>query len=366
MRKIIFCLPLLLIFLPLLGTRLFVARPLGVYFDFPPEPGLVTHAPFSWPVFIGLAAFLAACAAPFVSRAVFVLRQRTIPAPARPAGRFPAWGWAGVLICAAAWVLAWTRFDWFAGFQPYTFPFLWIGFILAVNALAVRRTGTCLLVQKPGFFLALFPASAVFWWFFEYLNRFVLNWYYIHVDMFAPWEYVVYASACFATVLPGVLSVAALLQTFPFFERAYVDFIPLRPAAPRRWAAALLVIAAAGLFFLGLLPNLLFPLLWVSPLLIIVCLQVLTGQQTILAPVRRGDWRRIVCFAAAALVCGFFWEVWNYWSMAKWEYSLPFVHAFQVFEMPILGYAGYLPFGLECAVVGDTLERVLCGRRPVG
>ncbi|MFP3980732.1 MAG: hypothetical protein ACLFUY_05000 [Desulfobacterales bacterium] len=356
-------LPVMLVGLPLLGAWLFLTRPLGVYFDFPPSPGLVSHAPFSWPVFIGLAALIAACAAPFVSRAVSVLRQGVMPAPAVPARAFPAWGWLGVLICATAWILAWTRFEWLAGFQPYTFPFLWIGFILAVNALAVRRAGTCLLVQKPVFFLALFPASAVFWWFFEYLNRFVLNWYYINVDMFAPWEYIVYASICFATVLPGVLSVAALLRTFSFFERAYADFIPIRPAAPRGWAAAVLVIAAAGLFFLGLLPNLLFPLLWVSPLLIIVCLQVIAGQQTILAPIRQGDWHRAVCFAAAALVCGFFWEMWNYWSMAKWEYSIPFVHAFQVFEMPVLGYAGYLPFGLECAVVGDILQKACLKRK---
>jgi hypothetical protein len=26
---------------------------------------------------------------------------------------------------------------------------------------------------------------------------------------------------------------------------------------------------------------------------------------------------------------------------------------FHLFEMPILGYAGYLPFGLECAVIID-------------
>ncbi|MCF8096044.1 MAG: hypothetical protein K9J79_11870, partial [Desulfobacteraceae bacterium] len=219
--------------------------------------------------------------------------------------------------------------------------------------------GTCLLAQKPGFFLALFPASAVFWWFFEYLNRFVLNWYYINVEMFVTWEYVVYASVCFATVLPAVLSTAWLLRSFPFFEEAYTDFIIVRPKAPRRWAGAVLIVGAVGLFFLGLRPNILFPLLWVSPLLIIVCLEVLAGEKNILTPVRQGDWRRIVCFAAAALVCGFFWEMWNFYSLARWEYSLPFVHAFQIFEMPILGFAGYLPFGLECAVIGDMVERLI-------
>jgi hypothetical protein len=29
--------------------------------------------------------------------------------------------------------------------------------------------------------------------------------------------------------------------------------------------------------------------------------------------------------------------------------------------MPLLGYAGYLPFGLECAVVGSLLAGVIAG-----
>jgi hypothetical protein len=48
------------------------------------------------------------------------------------------------------------------------------------------------------------------------------------------------------------------------------------------------------------------------------------------------------------VICGFFWEMWNLHSLAKWVYSIPYVHVGKVFEMPILGYAGYLPFGLEC------------------
>jgi hypothetical protein len=34
------------------------------------------------------------------------------------------------------------------------------------------------------------------------------------------------------------------------------------------------------------------------------------------------------------------------------------VHRYQIFEMPLLGYAGYLPFGLQCAVVGSLLEKM--------
>ena len=60
--------------------------------------------------------------------------------------------------------------------------------------------------------------------------------------------------------------------------------------------------------------------------------------------------------AVGALLCGIFWEMWNMFSLAKWAYHVPWVHRFQVFEMPILGYAGYLPFGIECAVIADFIK----------
>ncbi len=79
-------------------------------------------------------------------------------------------------------------------------------------------------------------------------------------------------------------------------------------------------------------------------------------EQHILLDIGRGDWRLSISSAMAALFCGWFWEMWNYYSLAKWEYAVPFVHRYQIFEMPVLGYAGYLPFGLECAVIGGMLE----------
>jgi hypothetical protein len=92
--------------------------------------------------------------------------------------------------------------------------------------------------------------------------------------------------------------------------------------------------------------------------LIIVSLQELMNEPHVLTGVARGDWRLVISSALAALICGFFWEMWNYYSYARWVYRIPFVHRFQIFEMPLLGYAGYLPFGLQCTVVGGMFERL--------
>ena len=50
--------------------------------------------------------------------------------------------------------------------------------------------------------------------------------------------------------------------------------------------------------------------------------------------------------------------MWNYVSLAKWAYSIFCVDRFKLFEMPLPGYAGYLPFGLECLL---TLEMAVPG-----
>ena len=345
----------IVVFLPLGGAMIWRDRPLFYYLEFPPRLGGVVHAPFSLAVFVALALLILACLLPFIWRAVRTVR-RGWKGEKPKRGRFPGWGHAGAAVGIIAWILAWTRFSWFSAFQAYTFPFLWVGYIIVVNALDYKRTRSCLMLKRPIYFLALFPASAVFWWFFEYLNRFVLNWHYVQIDMFGPWQYVLYASVCFSTVLPAVLSTAELLGSFSFIKKAYKDFIPIRPARPQALALFVLILASAVLFFLALLPNLLFPFIWVAPLLSLVCLQRVFGRANIFSPVSDGDWSRLVALAAASLVCGFFWEMWNFYSMARWEYSIPYVHRFLVFEMPLLGYAGYLPFGLECGAVGDLLK----------
>jgi hypothetical protein len=43
--------------------------------------------------------------------------------------------------------------------------------------------------------------------------------------------------------------------------------------------------------------------------------------------------------------------MWNYFSYPRWVYHVPWGNWFHIFEMPLLGYGGYLPFALElCAM----------------
>jgi len=279
--------------------------------------------------------------------------------------RYPWWGVTGTGLMLVAWFLAWTRFPWFARLQMLTFSPIWLGYILAVNGLSYRRTGHCLLRDRPRYLLTLFAVSALFWWYFEYLNRFVQNWYYMGVEDLSRWEYVVFATLPFSTVLPAVLSTRELLASVPGLSRGLDNFVRLRVWRPRTAAWAWLLAACAGLCAVGIWPDYLFPLLWVAPLVVFTALQSIRGEQTIFSDLARGNWTNVCLLALSALVCGFFWELWNTHSLARWIYAVPFVGRFRIFEMPLLGYAGYLPFGLECAVVADiAMTQGFPRRRP--
>ncbi len=351
----IILLVVLLVGLPILGVAL-AGKPVAQYLEFPPLTRYVEHAPFSWGVFALLGFGLGVILAPALfallgadkPQHVYVLQPKV----------FPWWGWLGLGVTGVAWTLAWTRFSWFSLFQLYTFTPLWLGYIVTVNAWTFQRTGHCLMRDRPGYFLGLFPLSALFWWFFEYLNRFVQNWYYLGGADITAQEYVLHATHSFSTVLPAVLSTIQWLESFPDVDRAFRDWKSINLPTERWPGWLVLALAGGGLMGIGVWPDYLFPLLWVSPLLIITGLQVVFGEDTIFSSLRNGDWRPVWLSALAGLICGFFWEMWNSRSLAHWEYAVPYVHGYQIFEMPFLGYAGYVPFGLECVVVA----RLLSGR----
>jgi hypothetical protein len=348
-------LALMLLGLPLTGVWL-AGYPVDRYLQFPPKTLYIQHARFSWIAFSVYAVSIVSVLLAFSIIGIrFYQRGRR-----RDLSRFafPWWGWAGLAAGCLAWILAWTRFPWFADIQPHTFTPLWLCYILVINAMCFRRTGRCLITDRPGFLLLLFPTSAAFWWFFEYLNRFVQNWYYLG-SQYSAWSYFWLATLPFSTVLPAVLSTRELFQSARWLRCAFGRLEPIRVPRAHWLAGAGLLVSAFGLAGVGLWPDYLFPLVWVSPLLIIVCLQTLMNERHVFSDMTAGDWHMAVASCLAALQCGFFWELWNAYSLAKWRYSIPFVGRFRLFEMPILGYAGYLPFGLGCTVIGDLLTQAV-------
>ena len=355
--RLIPILTLLLLGLPLVGLRL-VGKSLDRYFEFPPQTHYVDHAAFSWPVF-----FLTCIVGVFSLAGLFYLLkrdQKALQANRRVrdsnTAHWPWWGWAGLALMLVSWFLAWNRFSWLGDSQRMTFTPIWVGYILFINAWTFRREGQCLLSQDRSYFLFLFPLSSLFWWYFEYLNRFVQNWFYIGVSDFGPFEYSLLASLAFSTVLPAVMSTQEWLRSIFTLADLPVQ-INWKKDLNRSLAIASLLLSSVALILLGVVPNLLFPFLWFAPLLLLFSLQGVRGEPDLVRELRQRGWQTVYLPALAALQCGILWELWNYYSMAKWVYEVPFVDRFKVFEMPVAGFTGYLPFGIECLAIALLIRR---------
>ncbi|MEW5909200.1 MAG: hypothetical protein AB1659_05310 [Thermodesulfobacteriota bacterium] len=355
MRKLVIQVTLLAILL--LGLPLFGVWIAGVsvskYLEFPPRSIYVEHASFSLFYSIACGLIFLGAVIPILIKGIRTPENRVRGTLSR---RFPWWGLLGIGINLGSWVLAWSRFSWFRMIQPHTFSLLWVSFIVIVNAICYRRDGRCMMTHQPLYFFLLFPASAAFWWFFEYLNRFVQNWIYIGPLIDAS-SYGIFGTLSFSTVLPAVLGVKEWIYGTERIQMNFHSGYKVKALNSKIWIWVLLILSGTGLAGVGVWPNFLFPLLWISPLFMITSVQILFDEEHIFSQITDGDWRGLISAALSALLCGWFWEMWNFYSLSKWEYRIPFVQRFHVFEMPILGYAGYLPFGLECTAVGNLVKQ---------
>ena len=261
------------------------------------------------------------------------------------ASRFPPHGYVGVVLVLSLWALNWSL----PGLRTHLLFFpLWLGYCLTVDGLALASTGSSLLTRSRAGYVSLFLVSAPAWWLFEAINLRTHNWIYLGREQFSQLEYFLLASLSFSTVIPAVFGTAEWVRGWSRIERLGPG--PKLPARDRR-RMSMFVSGCLGLALLLLWPRYFFPLVWVSVWLILEPINAWRGLRTLLGPLERGDWRPLVSMALGGLMCGFFWELWNFYAYPKWIYQVPFVDFLRVFEMPLLGYFGYIPFAFELYVL---------------
>ncbi|MDA1128785.1 MAG: hypothetical protein O2913_08810 [Chloroflexi bacterium] len=283
------------------------------------------------------------------------LPVRRIPLREKPLQRYllPYRGLLGLLIICIAWALSWIQ-DGGVGENNTFFP-LWLGFILMIDGVVLRRTGTSLLVRSPRIVALMFVAAIPYWWTFEVINQITQNWIYIGPDNRTLFDFMS-ASLSFSVVIPAVFEVSEFIGSFNFIKR----FAGLPAfALSRRQISLLAVFGILSLAAMLLWPTYLFPITWLCLFFIFDPINNLRGRPSILSHVSKGDWRLVVMFALGALVCGFFWEMWNNTTSVSWEYDFAYLDFGRVFQMPIMGYGGYLPFGLETYAVFHFLAGLI-------
>lgn len=262
---------------------------------------------------------------------------------------WPARGWLGLVLVAVCWPLNWML----PGLRTACLFFpLWLGYILTVDALVQRRTSYSPWSHSRKNFVLLFVISAPVWWLFELINLRTANWEYLGHDLFSPLEFNLLSTLSFSTVIPAVFETAELMRSFGWIERFAAG--PRVPAT-RAVFVGLLVIGLTMLALMLFLPTIFYPFAWTSLVLIFEPINCWTGRPYFLKELRKGDWRTVISLSLGALVCGLFWEMWNYYAFPKWIYHVPVLGFWLVFEMPLLGYGGYVPFALELYALKNFL-----------
>jgi hypothetical protein len=255
--------------------------------------------------------------------------------------KLPLHGWLGFGLILIFWTLNWTlegpRTHW--GFFP-----MWLGYCLAIDGLVFWRSGTSLLTRNPRKYVGLFLISAPVWWIFELLNVRTQNWTYIGLEIFTPFGYAFWTTLSFTTVIPAVFGSAEFFSGFDFVKRLGRGPVI---GTDRRTTLIFFVLGWLMLALMLIWPRIFFLFIWLSLYFILEPVNIWLGNRSLANWTQKGDWRPVISLWLGVLLTAFFWEMWNYYSYPKWIYHVAWGDWLHIFEMPLLGYGGYLPFALE-------------------
>jgi hypothetical protein len=278
--------------------------------------------------------------------------------------RLHGWLGLGVIVAAEAALAAGQPLvsTWFT-------PIVWTGYVLFADALVARLTGRSYLTTSRDDGVLLLLVSVAGWWLFEWYNapRFWRGgndlvgvwWHYRGLEPNLLLRRVGYDWA-FATIFPGLFLTAAALRATLF-----------RTLRVRPWRIpdvvlrlGIVVGAIAAAVPLLVVSAWLVPLVWTGLIVLLEPLNLRAGRPSWLRDLAAGDASTLASLLASGLVCGVLWEFWNYWATAKWTYTVPYPPDVKLFEMPIIGYLGFLPFALECYAMYHWVRGHIAAPRP--
>jgi len=327
---------------------------------FPPV-FVIQQPPFWLPYFLIIAALALGVTIFLLFPTWFGFKPVSDIKPVAATGSLPWWFWLGLVLTLFFWWLMWARVTIFGSLVYYAFTPMWWGFILVIDGLTYRRTaGRSLLASKPTTLIISAIVSVFGWYYFEYYDYFVWsNWYYPngHMTQLSHTTIVALFLIAYTTVWPALFEWYTLLNTFPRLVARYSQGPKLA------FPGMILLIVGLGLIYAMVYwPQPLFWVLWIGPMAAIVGQMLRKGVWNPFTAIAEGNWSPAILMALSSLFNGFFWECWNYGSSNPnalpqtnpnyWIYDIPYVNVIHIHsEMPLLGYYGYLPFGILVWVV---------------
>ena len=278
-------------------------------------------------------------------------------------------------------------------------PLCWTGFILFADSIVWKARGSSWIRSHSREFACLALVSIPLWLVFEFYNLFIHNWYYAGLPENKILRCCGYAWS-FATIWPAIFEGAELMAVWRSPPRrfrgqpgrskdlrdknaaeAHTNVAHLKAHVAHDFGPAHMLSIVAGTAML------LWPLIWPSPYLaapvwlgfifLLDPINARLGGESLLDDFRQGRHERTKNLVLSGFLCGILWEFWNYWSRAKWHYTVPIMENLKIFEMPLPGYLGFPVFALECftmyvflrgafLAVADGFGRFAAGRPQPG
>lgn len=214
-------------------------------------------------------------------------------------------------------------------------------YLLVANQVVKRLSGNGPLDVRRSYYVWVSIASALLGWLLVYMNQFVASW--TAAQNIPPVVQLLLYTPAFALLVPAVLVTQALLGNFPGSVR--LPGFGYAGVGRQIRGRLLLPLVLFGLTGGALWPAKLYWLYWMSPLTLLVAMQLLWCEDTVFTRLKFGEWGRVVCTALAGiLVCNI--AAITYQSNAYLQINLPNM---------LLVQSGFALFGLLCLQLGDVL-----------
>jgi hypothetical protein len=225
-----------------------------------------------------------------------------------------------------------------------------LAFGILLDTLTFHRTSHSLLRSQGIYLLWCSVAGAVTCLLLAYLNLFTRSWFTPSNSEAAA---LLYSALCGAALQPAVLITRLWLAGLPGLVRVSTRRFAL-PELPAETAAKVLLLAA----LIGLLGGTIWTaqlgwLLWLSPLLLLVSLQLLWHESTVFSGLTQGDWSRVLLGAISGNLVGGI-------ALATYHFSEGAIYLAANMWQLILGFA---MFGLLSLQIGDVVAENWRGKK---
>jgi hypothetical protein len=267
---------------------------------------------------------------------------------------FPIHGIFGIVLLLVSEIFLFRKVD---PFYSWFYCFAWWSYILTIDAFIYRLKGNSLLLSRTREFFLMIPWSIFIWLIFEAANFSLENWYYINLPHSGLERWLGYAVA-YGTVLPGMFETTELLETLGLFKKSRLKKTVLSSGGH----SVLILLGTFCLVVSILIPEYFFPLIWVGFIFLLEPFLYRFGGKSLLRDLEEGNPKKIYLLLVAGLICGLLWELWNFWALSKWVYTVPFFEERKGFEMPFLGFLGFPPFAIQAYVIYNFISLFRSGR----